>query len=91
LLDLGYKLEDLYDFECDLGFGYGGLGRLAACFLDSMATLEIPAWGYGIRFHYGNFKQHIIEELGKQIEVPNFSLSKKNPWEIQRHEVVYNV
>jgi glycogen phosphorylase len=65
LLDLGYKLEDLYDYECDLGFGYGGLGRLAACFLDSMATLELPAWGYGIRYHYGNFNQHIIEELGK--------------------------
>ena len=65
LKNLGYNLEELYEYECDLGLGSGGLGRLAACFLDSMATLEIPAWGYGIRYHYGNFKQHIIEELGK--------------------------
>jgi glycogen phosphorylase len=56
LKNLGYQLEELYEFECDLGLGSGGLGRLAACFLDSMATLEIPGWGYGIRYHYGNFK-----------------------------------
>jgi len=56
LKNLGYQLEELYEYECDLGLGWGGLGRLAACFLDSMATLEIPAWGYGIRYHYGNFK-----------------------------------
>jgi starch phosphorylase len=56
LKDLGYQLEDLYEYESDLGMGVGGLGRLAACFLDSMATLELPAWGYGIRYHYGNFK-----------------------------------
>ncbi len=65
LMDLGYKLEDLYEYESDYGLGNSGLGRLSACFLDSMATLELPAWGYGIRYHYGNFKQHIIEELGK--------------------------
>lgn len=55
-MDLGYKLEDLYEYECDLGIGTGGLGRLAASFLDSMSTLELPAWSYGIRYHYGNFK-----------------------------------
>ena len=65
LKNLGYQLEELYEYECDLGLGSGGLGRLAACFLDSMATLEIQGWGYGIRYHYGNFKQHIIEEFGK--------------------------
>ena len=64
-MDLGYKLEELYEYEQELGFGNGGLGRLAACFLDSMATLELPAWSYGIRYHYGSYKQHIIEELGK--------------------------
>ncbi len=82
LMDLGYKLEELYEYEYDLGLGTGGLGRLAACFLDSMATLELPAWGYGIRYHYGNFKQHIIESLGKQVELPNFGYSKNVPWEI---------
>ena len=94
LMDIGYKLEDLYDYECDLNLGSGGLGRLAACFLDSLATLDIPAWGYGIRYHYGNFKQHIVEKEGdgaKQYEVPNFGYSKRIPWEIQRYDVVYPV
>ena len=91
LMDIGYKLEDLYEYECDLGLGSGGLGRLAACFLDSMATLEIPAWGYGIRYHYGNYKQHIIEELGKQVEIPNFGYIKRVPWEIQRYDVSYPI
>lgn len=65
LVDIGYKLEDLYDYECDMGIGGSGLGRLAACFLDSFATLELPAWAYGIRYHYGTFKQKLIDSSGK--------------------------
>ena len=83
--ELGMKLSALRDEEVDAGLGNGGLGRLAACFLDSMATLELPAFGYGIRYDYGIFRQ--IIQNGYQVEEPDNWLSRGNPWEIRRPEL----
>jgi len=83
--ELGFDLEDIRNEEVDAGLGNGGLGRLAACFIDSMATLDIPAFGYGIRYDYGIFKQ-IIDENGSQVEEPDNWLKNGNVWEIQRPE-----
>jgi len=64
---LGFTLEDLLDSERDAALGNGGLGRLAACYVDSSATCEIPVWGYGLRYHYGMFQQ-LIGPDGSQLE-----------------------
>jgi len=89
LMELGYDLEEIRSFEFDAGLGNGGLGRLAACFLDSMATLELPAYGYGLRYEFGIFAQRIID--GYQVEAPDHWLKYGNPWEIERPEYSYTV
>ncbi len=80
LLDLGYDLEEIRENESDAGLGNGGLGRLAACFLDSLSTLALPAHGMGVRYEYGLFKQKIID--GYQVELPDPWLEEGNMWEI---------
>ncbi|KAL2753454.1 glycosyltransferase family 35 protein [Sodiomyces alcalophilus JCM 7366] len=88
LSDLGFRIEDIIEQESDAALGNGGLGRLAACFLDSLATLNYPAWGYGLRYRYGIFKQEIID--GYQVEVPDYWLDF-NPWEFPRHDVTVDI
>jgi starch phosphorylase len=88
---LGFNLEDLIDKERDAGLGNGGLGRLAACYLDSSATTELPVWGYGLRYKYGIFQQLIAPD-GSQLEAPDPWLARgSNPWEIPRLDVTYDV
>ncbi|XP_058099561.1 alpha-glucan phosphorylase, H isozyme isoform X2 [Magnolia sinica] len=86
---LGHELEEIAEQEKDAALGNGGLGRLASCFLDSMATLNLPAWGYGLRYKYGLFKQRITKE--GQGEVAEDWLEKFSPWEVVRHDVVFPV
>jgi starch phosphorylase len=87
--ELGVDLDRLRDIEPDAALGNGGLGRLAACFMESMASLSLAAYGYGIRYDHGLFRQHIRD--GWQIEAPENWLASGNPWEFERPEVLYRV
>ena len=89
LNEFGIKIEEIYENENDPALGNGGLGRLAACYIDSMATLNFPAWGYGIRYEYGIFRQ-VIQNC-EQKEFPDYWLTKGNPWEIMRLDTQYKV
>jgi starch phosphorylase len=89
LKELGLNIEDLQEVEWDAGLGNGGLGRLAACFLDSMASMQLPAYGYGIRYEYGMFYQKIVD--GGQHEVPDNWLRYQNPWEFDRQEHLHPI
>ena len=102
---LGFNIEDLLEKERDAGLGNGGLGRLAACYLDSSASQELPVWGYGLRYKYGIFQQ-LISPHGEQLEVgpskmtrnlnnisqaPDPWLDTQNPWELPRLDVTYDI
>ena len=85
----GFDLADLEELEPDAALGNGGLGRLAACFMESLASLDIPAYGYGIRYVNGMFRQRIDD--GWQVELPETWLSHGNPWEFDRRESAYRI
>ena len=89
LRTLGHEFEDIAQREKEPALGNGGLGRLASCFLDSLATQNYPGWGYGIRYKYGMFEQALIDE--KQVELPDYWLTSGNPWEVERLDVTYKV
>ncbi|MDU8923976.1 glycogen/starch/alpha-glucan phosphorylase [Pasteurellaceae bacterium LIM206] len=89
LASFNLNLEDLLEKEVDPGLGNGGLGRLAACFLDSLATLDLPSVGYGIHYEYGMFQQKIIN--GEQVEKPDAWLEKWAPWEFVRPTKRYEI
>jgi len=89
LYELGLDLEELAESEPDAGLGNGGLGRLAACFIDSCATLQLPVMGYGLRYEYGMFRQNI--EDGNQMEEPDHWLRNGHVWEIERPELTQRI
>jgi len=89
LNELGYDMGDMEEMEIEAGLGNGGLGRLAACFMESLATLGVPVWGYGIRYEFGIFHQKIMD--GYQVETADNWLRSGSPWEIPRPRFLYPV
>ena len=89
LSELGFELEDLYECEPDAGLGNGGLGRLAACFMDSLSSLDYPATGFSICYEYGLFKQKIVE--GMQVELPDIWLPGGEVWLVPRTDRIFKV
>jgi starch phosphorylase len=89
LSGLGFRMENVLQEERDAALGNGGLGRLAACFMDSLATMDYPAWGYGLRYTYGIFRQKIRD--GFQNEFPDYWLTFGNPWEMPRLDVAVSI
>jgi len=87
--ELGVEFDVIAELEPDAALGNGGLGRLAACFMESMATLSIPAYGYGIRYDHGLFRQKVMG--GWQVELPEDWLAHGNPWEFERREATYEI
>ncbi|CAG8458241.1 11217_t:CDS:10 [Ambispora gerdemannii] len=87
--ELGFRMEDVLEQEVDAALGNGGLGRLAACYMDSLATLDYPAWGYGLRYTYGIFQQRLKD--GFQMELPDYWLNFDNPWELPRLDIAIEV
>ena len=87
--ELGASLDDLYELEADAGLGNGGLGRLAACFFDALATCDYPAMGFSIRYEYGLFKQKIVENT--QVELPDIWLDSGSVWQMQRSDKSFTV
>ena len=90
LADIGYNLENIYEDEVEFNLGSGLCGRIVGEYLDSLATLNIPSWGYGLRYEYGLFLQE-VDEVGDITEVPTQWLEKGNPWELERAEILYQV
>ncbi len=89
MYDLGLEIEELEESEPDAGLGNGGLGRLAACFIDSCATLQLPVTGYGLRYEYGMFAQDVVN--GEQVEKPDHWLRDGNIWELERPELTRRI
>lgn len=87
--EIGHSYEEIEEEEPDAGLGNGGLGRLAACFLDSLATMDLPGHGYGIRYRYGMFEQKI--EHGRQLEMPDNWLEHRDPWAVKRSDLAVTV